>query len=127
MIEIDTTLLSILFALFGAFYSLLLIAVLRVRRRRKVPEGVSTASTFSLMIPARNEEAVLSRTLEGILAMDYPVDKFEVLVIDDGSADRTSEIADRVRGRNSGRGSALHIPEPRAGCGESEALQLAFP
>jgi len=126
MIEIDTTLLSILFALFGAFYSLLLIAVLRVRRRRKVPEGVSTASTFSLMIPARNEEAVLARTLEGILAMDYPVDKFEVLVIDDGSADRTSEIADRVRGRNPGRVSVIHIQDAKAGRGKSEALNFGF-
>ena len=66
MIEIDTTLLSILFALFGAFYSLLLIAVLRVRRRRKVPEGVSTASTFSLMIPARNEEAVIAACIASL-------------------------------------------------------------
>src|SRR2546426_2157574 len=126
MIEIDTTLLSILFALFGAFYSLLLIAVLRVRRRRKVPEGVSTASTFSLMIPARNEEAVLARTLEGILAMDYPVDKFEVLVIDDGSADRTSEIADRVRARNPGRVYVIHMPGAKAGRGKSEALNFGF-
>src|SRR5438132_3650492 len=99
MIEIDTTLLSILFAIFGAFYSVLLIAVLRVRRRRKVPEGVSIASTFTLMVPARNEEAVLAKTLEGILAMDYPSEKFEVLVIDDGSMDRKCQIADRFCAR----------------------------
>src|SRR6267378_3621339 len=105
MIEIDTTLLSILFALFGAFYSVLLIAVLRVRRRRRVPEGVSIASTFRLMVPARNEEAVLAK--------DYPSEKFEVLVIDDGSMDGTSQIADRVCARNPGRVSVIHIQDAK--------------
>ncbi|TLZ59407.1 MAG: hypothetical protein E6K16_07370, partial [Methanobacteriota archaeon] len=84
MIEIDSTPLSILFAFFGAFYSLLLVAVLRARHRRKIPEGLSTNSRFSLMIPARDEESVLDRTLEGVLSVDYPRDWFEVLVIDDG-------------------------------------------
>src|SRR2546422_1202990 len=121
MIEIDTTLVSILFALFGAFYSLLLVAVLRVRHRRKGPEGLSIASTFSLMVPARNEGAVLARTLEGILAMDYPAGKFEVLVIDDGSGDRTPEIVDRIAKAHAGRLARILIPEAKAGLGKAEA------
>ena len=47
MIEIDTTLLSFLFAVFGAFYSVLLAAVLYARHRRTSPEGVSTTATRS--------------------------------------------------------------------------------
>jgi cellulose synthase/poly-beta-1,6-N-acetylglucosamine synthase-like glycosyltransferase len=126
MIEIDTTLLSILFAFFGAFYSLLLVAVLRVRRRRRTPEGVSTGSRFSVMIPARDEAAVLARTLEGILAVDYPASKFEILVIDDGSTDGTSEIAEGFASRHPGRVSVVHIPEAKSGRGKSEALNFGF-
>src|SRR3989304_337435 len=115
MIEIDTTLLSILFAFFGAFYSLLLVAVLRVRRRRRTPEGLSTGFRFSVMIPARDEAVVLARTLEGILAVDYPAGKFEILVSDDGSTDGTSEIAERFASRHPGRVCVVHIPRVKSG------------
>src|SRR6267378_1123878 len=126
MIEIDTTPLSILFAFFGAFYSLLLVAVLRARRRRRTPEGLSTGSRFSLMVPARNEESVLDRTINGVLSMDYPGEGFEILVVDDGSTDRTSEIAARWVARHPGRISVIHIPQGRAGQGKAEALNFGF-
>src|SRR6267143_3933265 len=126
MIEIDTTPLSILFAFFGAFYSLLLVAVLRARRRRRTPEGLSTGSRFSLMVPARNEESVLDRTINGVLSMDYPGERFEILVIDDGSTDRTSEIAARWVARHPGRISVIHLPEGSSGQGKAEALNFGF-
>jgi glycosyltransferase involved in cell wall biosynthesis len=46
---------------------------------------------ISVIIPAFNEEKYLSKTLEAILAQDHP--DFEVIVVDNGSMDRTSEIA----------------------------------
>ena len=47
----------------------------------------------SLYIPCYNAERYLARTLEGALRQTYPLD--EILVIDDGSRDRTREIASR--------------------------------
>src|SRR5213594_540737 len=126
MIEIDTTALSFLFAIFGTFYSLLLVAVLYARHRERAPEGVSTDSQFSLMIPARNEESVLGRTIEGILAMDYPKENVEVLIIDDGSADRTSDIAARFAAEHPGRVAVIRVRETKAGRGKSEALNFGF-
>jgi len=126
MIAIDTTVLSVLFALFGAFYSVLLAAVLYARRRRSTPEGASTQAAFSLMVPARNEEAVIARTLDAILAVDYPADRFEVLVIDDGSTDRTAEIAERMEAASPGRLHVIRVPLEKAGRGKSEALNLGF-
>jgi glycosyltransferase involved in cell wall biosynthesis len=46
---------------------------------------------ISVIIPAFNEEKYLDKTLEAILAQDHP--DFEVIVVDNGSTDRTSEIA----------------------------------
>ena len=43
--------------------------------------------TVSVLVPVRNEEAVIRRSLMAVLAMDYP--HLDVIVIDDGSTDRT--------------------------------------
>jgi glycosyltransferase involved in cell wall biosynthesis len=48
---------------------------------------------FSVIIPAKNEEDNIGRCLESIFANDYPAEKFEVFVIDNGSNDATEQIA----------------------------------
>lgn len=47
----------------------------------------------SVLIPSRDEEGVIGHTLGHVLRMDYP--RLEVIVIDDGSSDRTGEVARR--------------------------------
>lgn len=47
--------------------------------------------TLSVLIPARNEEALLASTIESVIGLDWP--RVELIVIDDGSTDRTFEIA----------------------------------
>ena len=123
---IDTTVLSILFAFFGAFYSILLVAVLYARRRKSYEEGTDDACAFSLMIPARNEASVIRATLDSLLALDYPADRFEVLVIDDGSTDSTSDVVARYAAEHPRRLRVVRVPDDRAGHGKSEALNLGF-
>lgn len=48
---------------------------------------------FSIIIPARNEERNIGRCLQSIAAVEWPSDDFEVLLIDNGSSDRTAQIA----------------------------------
>ncbi|MGA3292818.1 MAG: glycosyltransferase [Candidatus Acidiferrales bacterium] len=70
----------------------------------------------TVLIPAYNEESVIVDTVRAALASDYP--KLEVLVVDDGSADRTSELVLENFGRdrrvrllqqaNGGKPSALN-------------------
>ncbi len=69
-----------------------------------------------MLIAAYNEEAVIRRTVERILRSDYPVE--QILVVDDGSQDRTAEIVGDlaaaepkvglVRQENHGKWSALN-------------------
>ena len=70
--------------------------VSEIFKRRKSPEkGDPELPTVSILISAYNEEAVIERKIQNILELDYPKEKLEVLIGDDGSADKTAEIVAR--------------------------------
>jgi peptidoglycan-N-acetylglucosamine deacetylase len=61
------------------------------RTSARPAEAAPEAQPFvSVIVPAYNEEKVIGRTIRSLLASDYP--RFEVIVVDDGSPDRTSEV-----------------------------------
>ena len=70
------------------------------------------ALPVSVLIPAYNEEVVIATTVERILASDYP--GLEVIVIDDGSRDRTVGSSAQPLRRRSARDHP-HDPEQRQG------------
>jgi 1,2-diacylglycerol 3-beta-glucosyltransferase len=82
-----------------AYYALLLAvpgtrqaaSAMRARRRRRRVPGDRHWPFIVLVIPAHNEQAVIGQTLSTLEALDYP-DRL-VLVMDDGSADATSQVA----------------------------------
>ena len=47
------------------------------------------------MIVVRNEERYIKKCLESFLRQDYPKDKYEILVIDGCSTDKTIDIVER--------------------------------
>jgi glycosyltransferase involved in cell wall biosynthesis len=55
----------------------------------------------SIILAVRNEEEHLDRCLESLVALDYPADKIEILLVDGLSSDRTIEIIDRWSSRDS--------------------------
>jgi peptidoglycan-N-acetylglucosamine deacetylase len=76
----------------------------------------------TVLVPAYNEGKVIRRTIDGLLASDYPA--LHVLVIDDGSTDDTAAVAleaaardprvDVLRQANAGKASALNAGFHRA-------------
>jgi cellulose synthase/poly-beta-1,6-N-acetylglucosamine synthase-like glycosyltransferase len=69
----------------------LLVAVLARWRARPIRRG-PIRPTVSILLPVRNGEAWIRQKLESILALDYPRDLLEVLVISNGSTDATETI-----------------------------------
>ena len=55
---------------------------------------------MSIVIPAFNEEDGIAATIDACFASDYPSDKFDVVVVDDGSSDKTWERMLEARDRN---------------------------
>ena len=52
-----------------------------------------------LVVAAHDEEDVIGRRLENLLALDYPAAKLEIVVASDGSTDRTNEIVSEIAAR----------------------------
>ncbi len=73
-------------------YPLLLRLVCAFRRTRAIPDDGGELPTISITIPAYNEERSIAATLDRLLAIDYPADKRQILIVSDASTDRTDEI-----------------------------------
>src|ERR1017187_454675 len=58
---------------------------------------------FSVIVPAFNEELSIAQTIQSLLGQDY--DDFEIVVVDDGSTDRTAAIS---RGYEGPRVRVIH-------------------
>ncbi|MEX1026672.1 MAG: glycosyltransferase family 2 protein, partial [Candidatus Paceibacterota bacterium] len=58
-----------------------------------------TVPSVTLIIVAHNEEDSIGSKIENILSLDYPVDRLQVIVVSDGSSDRTCEIVSRYLDR----------------------------
>ena len=107
---------------------LLSVGVLAIfdRLRAHVYGTPEQAATFqprvAVLIPAYNEEKVIERTIQGALDSDYP--SLRVIVIDDGSKDRTLEVA-REAFRAEERAGRVLILSKRNG-GKAEALNYGL-
>ena len=52
-----------------------------------------------LVVSAHDEEDVIARRVENLLALDYPHAQLEIVVASDGSTDRTDEIVEEIAAR----------------------------
>ncbi len=103
----------------------------RLKKQKKHPSGKYFAyrPTVKILIAANNEERVIERCLTSIVKSSYR--KYQIVVVDDGSTDKTSEIVRRfikthpskdikliTRRANGGKGEALHYGIQRFPAGE---------
>jgi cellulose synthase/poly-beta-1,6-N-acetylglucosamine synthase-like glycosyltransferase len=107
-------------------------AVLRLLARRRTarpssptgltgPTGDETLPRLSILLSVYNEEAVMARKIENFLALDYPQDLIELLVVSDGSTDATDDIV-----RKAGKAN-VRLLRQEGRLGKTAALNMAAP
>jgi cellulose synthase/poly-beta-1,6-N-acetylglucosamine synthase-like glycosyltransferase len=79
--------------------------------------------TFSIIVPAKDEEKVIGRLLKALLKLDYPSQKVEIVVVEDGSVDKTPEICKKYATQYPNRIKLLQQPESS---GKPSALNLGL-
>ena len=96
----------------------------RFRRRdyASVAEARGYAPGVAVLIPAYNEEKVIERTIRAALRSSYP--NVRVIVIDDGSTDRTLDVARDGFRREEASGRVVILTKPNSG--KAEALNFGL-
>ena len=82
-----------------AFYNvpILAVGVWSKRRSHRVPnvedsDGAVVLPSFSVLVPVKNEGKLVGRLFGALSNLDYPKDKVEVVLVEDGSSDNTLEV-----------------------------------
>src|SRR4051812_45070845 len=90
------------------------------RFRRRSRGELEREPNVAVVVPAWNEAAVIGRTIDTLLALDYPPERLRVYVVDDASTDDTPEI---VLGRAAEHpGRVFHLRRERGGEGRAHTL-----
>jgi len=122
---ISITLLAVL--LFWTVYNGSIIYV-GIKNKRKQTTFLSDKSAelpkISLIVPTKNEETVIRRCLDGILNIDYPKDKMQIIVVDGKSDDNTLKICSEFSEKYP---ESIKIISERTANGKPAALNLALP
>ncbi len=61
------------------------------------PRRPGAHPTVTIIVPAWNEEHTLAGTVNSLLSLDYPEDRLQIFIIDDGSTDKTYEVAKKFQ------------------------------
>ncbi|WP_270994569.1 glycosyltransferase family 2 protein [Listeria seeligeri] len=94
---------------------------------RKIPEIPEDVPFISVMVPAHNEGKVIVKTVESLLAFDYPKDRYEIIVINDNSSDNSAELLEAIRAKNPNRQlKIINTDNVTGGKGKSNALNIGF-
>lgn len=96
------------------------LAIYHKRRELKKSDSLSYCPSVSILIPAHNEEKVLRKTVEAVLEASYP--NKEIIIIDDGSTDRTYQIAQGFCDRGV---KVIHRPNGGKAVALNHGLQFA--
>jgi cellulose synthase/poly-beta-1,6-N-acetylglucosamine synthase-like glycosyltransferase len=76
-----------------------LFAALLARLRGRPVRKAAFVPRVSIVVAAHNEETVIERRLENLLALDYPAELLEIVVASDASTDKTDALVEAVAKR----------------------------
>lgn len=94
---------------------------------KKMKEELDFYPFVTVMVPSHNEGVVIKKTAESLLRLDYPEDRYEIIIINDNSSDNSSEILSQVKNKYKSRNfTVINTDSITGGKGKSNALNMAF-
>jgi chlorobactene glucosyltransferase len=139
LVEVILSFLILTFLTFGIFFAWFYFFFYMIKSLKQSPKLESYSryhymrknsadeilSKVSIIIPARNEEKYISKCLDSILKQDYS--RFEIIVINDSSEDRTWDIIQRYVQTYRESITAINAgPKPDGWTGKSWACYLGY-
>lgn len=92
---------AVFVASYAAYPAILMLAVAFTRRAgQRTSDEDKDWPKLSILIPVYNEESVIRRKLENLLAVDYPTELCQIVVVSDASTDGTDEIVQEFADRS---------------------------
>ncbi len=81
----------------------------------------------SILVPAHNESVVIRKTVQALLALDYPGDSYEIIIINDNSSDDSARALKEIQEKNPGRKMiVVNTDDVSGGKGKSNALNIGL-
>ncbi|HBJ1647503.1 UNVERIFIED_ORG: glycosyl transferase family 2 [Clostridium botulinum] len=94
---------------------------------KKMKEKLNYYPFVSVMVPAHNEAIVIRKTVESLLELDYPHDRYEIIIINDNSSDNSAEILQSVKENVLDRNLiVINTDNITGGKGKSNALNIGL-
>lgn len=112
---------AIIVWIFGG-YLLTILVLSRIFARPTLRGSAGFEPSVSIVIPTRNEADQIREKLLNALALEYPPEKVEILVVDDASTDDTTRIAESLLAH----GRSLRIIRKDQRLGKSHSIHLAI-
>lgn len=95
--------------------------------KMKMKKELEVYPFVSVMVPAHNEGIVIEKTLIALLELDYPQDKYEIIIINDNSSDNSTEILSKMVSKNQNRNIiVINTDKITGGKGKSNALNIGY-
>ncbi|OUL35970.1 glycosyltransferase [Nostoc sp. 106C] len=103
--------------------TLQMLRMLMAKPASLVIENDAYLPLVSILVPAKNESAVLADLVHSLFHLNYPSDRLDIWIVDDGSTDETPQILRKLQTQF----PALQVHRRESQGGKSGALNTVFP
>lgn len=98
-----------------------------VKVTKEPKKTLESYPTVSILVPAHNEAKVIVKTVESLLLLNYPVARYQIIVINDNSSDNSNELLEEVKRNNPHRPlTIINTDAKTGGKGKSNALNIGY-
>ena len=101
----------------------ILMAIIALKTKPK-NKDYSYQPFVSIVVPTYNEEKVIEKRIKNLVDLNYPKDKYEIIVVDSGSADSTAEIVEETIKEHENNKPTLRLVKEEERKGKASAINL---